>query len=244
MAGIELAAIGLASVAMAADVAGGVLATRGTLKESRYVIALASGIVIAAAFLELIPESFAGVSEDQAGTIALVMAIGFFLFYLIEKLLVLHTHEAKELEGSHTGSSLVVGGMAADNVIDGIGIAVAYAIDPLLAVALTVAIVAHEIPQGAASAILLRRANYTTSAILGVLLLAGAMYPLGAGIASFLPSEWNGPTLAFVAGAFVYIGAGDLLLEAHRKFNWKVVALVIAGAILMYAVSFVEKLRG
>ncbi|MCH7915270.1 MAG: hypothetical protein IH856_19935 [Deltaproteobacteria bacterium] len=35
--------------------------------------------------------------------------------------------------------------------------------------------------------------------------------------------------LAFIAGDFIYIGAGDLLPEAHRRFNWKVILSVIAG---------------
>jgi zinc and cadmium transporter len=35
--------------------------------------------------------------------------------------------------------------------------------------------------------------------------------------------------LAFIAGDFIYIGAGDLLPEAHRIFNWKVIVSVISG---------------
>ena len=58
---------------------------------------------------------------------------------------------------------------------------------------------------------------------------AGLLYPLGALLAGFIPSGFQQKMLAFVAGDFIYIGAGDLLPEAHRRFNWKVILLVILG---------------
>ena len=59
--------------------------------------------------------------------------------------------------------------------------------------------------------------------------LAGLLYPLGALLAGLMPPEFQQKMLAFVAGDFIYIGAGDLLPEAHRRFNWKVILLVIVG---------------
>ena len=35
--------------------------------------------------------------------------------------------------------------------------------------------------------------------------------------------------LAFIAGEFIYLGAGELLPVAHRRFNWKVILSVITG---------------
>src|SRR3989304_5195164 len=45
--------------------------------------------------------------------------------------------------------------------------------------------------------------------------------------------EFHQKMLAFIAGDFIYIGAGDLLPEAHRRFNWKVILAVLAGMALM-----------
>jgi zinc and cadmium transporter len=60
--------------------------------------------------------------------------------------------------------------------------------------------------------------------------LAGLLYPIGALFAEFIPPQFHQKMLAFIAGDFIYIGAGDLLPEAHRKFNWKVVLSVIVGS--------------
>lgn len=233
----EPAVLLLAAVAGTADVAGGYVASVRGIANPRYIIALASGIVIAAAFLELIPAAFS--NGQDPGLVSLVMATGFFLFYVIEKLVTLHAHGEEECE-AHAAGGIVVAGMAADNVVDGIGIAVAYAVDPALALVLTLAIVAHEIPQGAASAAILAGSGRPRRQIYAVLGLAGIAYVAGAGASSFVPAEWAPAAIAFVAGAFLYIGAGDLLAEAHKRFNVRVVALVVLGAVLMYGLRFLE----
>ena len=48
--------------------------------------------------------------------------------------------------------------------------------------------------------------------------------------------------IAFAAGVllavtFIYVAAGDLLPEAHRKFNWKVVPAVLGGMAVMLAIK-------
>jgi len=37
-----------------------------------------------------------------------------------------------------------------------------------------------------------------------------------------------------IAGDFIYIAAGDLLPEAHRRFNWQVILSVLGGMALMF----------
>lgn len=44
-------------------------------------------------------------------------------------------------------------------------------------------------------------------------------------------------TLAFTAGAFLYVGAVDLLPEIHKRFNWKVISSVMLGVLVIYGVS-------
>jgi hypothetical protein len=49
--------------------------------------------------------------------------------------------------------------------------------------------------------------------------------PLGARVSELFRQKM----LAFIAGDLIYVGAEDLLPEAHRRFNWRVVVSVIAG---------------
>lgn len=191
----------------------------------RYVLAFSSGIVISAAFFELLPE--AGLASNS-----IFVAVGFFGFYLVEKLTLLHACGEEECELHGMGRISAIG-MALDNVVDGIGIAVGYQISPLLGLLLAVAVVSHETPQALSSLFLLRRDGRSMKETAGVLTLAASMYPIGGLISTVIPEYLHSVILAIVAGAFLYIGAGDLMMESHRRFNIGVVLSVITGGLLM-----------
>ncbi len=216
----------LSTIAMASDLLGGVLFLHPAIArmDNRYIVGLASGVVISATFFELLPE--ARVSEN-----ALFLATGFFLFYILEKVVMLHSCGEKECE-SHTLGWVAAVGMASDNIIDGIGIAVGYATDPVIGVVITLAVIIHELPQGITTAVLMKNSGFRLRDIFLTLLLAGIMYPAGAYLSRYIPEELHATTIAFVAGSFLYIGVGDLLTEAHKTFNIRVVFSVIGGALL------------
>lgn len=220
-----------ALLAAVADIASGVLAIHSRFLEvnQRYVVAFASGVVVSTAFLELLPKS-------DVGNNAIFVVLGFFTFYLIEKVMLLHACGEKECE-AHTMGWTAVAGMASDNVVDGVGIAVAYFTDPAFGLIITVAVVLHEIPQGMASTALMQKTGYNVKKIFLVLALAGASYPLGALLAIVIPPELYIAIIAFVAGDFIYIGAGDLLGEAHKRFNYKVVLTTLLGALLFILIE-------
>ena len=216
-----------ATVAGLSDVVAGWLALRGkTAKiESRYIIGFAAGVLLAVSFLDILPE--VNIKED-----ALILALGFLSFYVLEKVMMIHACGESECETHHMGPVAVVG-MALDNFVDGAGIAVGYLIDPFLGFSITAAVVLHEIPQGITSALIMQHAQWSTPRIVAALSLAGFLYPLGAVLAGFIPGPLLEKTLAFIAGDFIYIGASDMLPEAHRKFNWKVILSVVGGMAFM-----------
>lgn len=225
-----------AVVAGLSDIAAGWLAMRGmTAKlESRYVIGFAAGVLLAVSFLDILPE--VNLKAD-----ALFLVFGFLTFYVLEKVMMIHACGESECETHQIGPVAVVG-MALDNFVDGAGIAVGYLINPLLGFSITAAVVLHEIPQGITSALIMQEARWSRSGIVVALGLAGLLYPLGALLAAFLPGPFLEKTLAFIAGDFIYIGASDLLPEAHRKFNWKVILSVVSGMVLMGALRLLVPL--
>lgn len=193
--------------------------------QPRYVIAFAAGVLLSVTFFDILPET--DLKSD-----ALFLALGFVTFYVLEKLVMIHACGEAECHTHHIGP-IAVFGMALDNIVDGAGLAVGYLIDPFLGLTITLAVVFHEIPQGMTSALIMREAKWSRGGIMLALMLAGMLYPVGALLAGFFPTELQQKLLAFIAGDFIYIGAGDLLPEAHRQFNWKVVASVIAGMAFM-----------
>ena len=53
-----------------------------------------------------------------------------------------------------------------------------------------------------------------------------------------VPDEWLGAILGFFAGFFLYVGAAELLPEAHRRDRSRWVAVgTIAGALAIYLFS-------
>ena len=234
----------LAIVAGLSDMLGGWLALRKEhFDDPRYIVALASGIVVSAVFFELMPESVEGITGDGLRFQMLIMALGFFSFYCIEKVLMLHACGEPECE-EHAYSPTMVAGMAADNIVDGIGIAAGFLISPLVGITITVVVVAHEIPQGITSAELLKHANWPRKRIVVFIAAAGAMYVVGALLTSVISPEFYQGALAFVTGTFIYIGAADLMAEAHRKFNWRVIVIVLSGAVFMALLASVEGFVG
>ncbi|MBI5047587.1 MAG: ZIP family metal transporter [Deltaproteobacteria bacterium] len=200
-------------------------------KGIRYIIAVSAGVVIATVFLDLLPET-----NLKNNTWTLVL--GFLSFYVIGKLTVLHSCGEMECE-QHSMNMVSIFGMALDNIIDGVAITVGYLTDPHLGLVITVAVIIHEIPQDITSTIIMKGLGYSTRKMLLPILFAAVSYPVGAYIAVFIPKTFHEPVIAFIAGAFIYIGVGDLLLEAHKKFNINVILSVLSGFALVFMVEAV-----
>jgi zinc transporter ZupT len=221
----------LAMAAALSDILSGLLIRHPRINAigTRYIVGFASGIVISTAFFELLPKS------DVANNY-LYLGLGFFTFYLVEKAVMLHSCGEQECETHNLGWVAVVG-MSSDNVVDGIGIAIGYITDPMMGILITIAVKAHEIPQGITTAVLLRDAGFRFPQIMATLVFSGAMYPVGALLSGVVPPHLYTAIIAFVAGSFIYIGVGDLLLEAHRRFNVKVVFSVLLGVAMLLALE-------
>ena len=218
----------LALFAGLSDLFSGLIPFYYKLEEShtRYIIGFAAGTMLGAVFFEMLPELTPGDS--------FYIGVGFFFFYLLERLTMIHSCGEYECTSEvHRIGWLPVLGMASDNIIDGIGIAVAYLINPLTGIVVALSVIVHEIPQGITTTLLLKRGGQTKNTILVALAVESILYPVGASLAFLVPSALNTVVLAVVTGDFLYIAASDLLPDAHKKFNIKVIFAVILGAIMV-----------
>ncbi len=227
----------LALLAGLSDLISGLVPFYYKLEEShtRYIIAFAAGTMLGAVFFEMLPELR---PEDS-----IYIGVGFFFFYLLERLTMIHSCGEYECTSEvHRIGWLPVLGMASDNIIDGVGIAIAYTINPITGVVVALSVIVHEIPQGLTTTVLLQRSGQGKRTILFALAVEAVLYPIGASLAFFIPSGLNTAILAIVTGDFLYISASDLLPDAHKKFNIKVIFAVIIGAISIFALEFFVKI--
>jgi zinc transporter, ZIP family len=243
MPGAAVAALAVSFGAFASALLGGWLALRAV----RYVgviIAAGAGIRIGAAFFDLIPESVAHLGSID--TAMFVIATGFLSFYALDKVTTLHVgHEtAAELDHDATAHQHIgiVGatGMGIHSFLDGIALAAALAAGGGLGVVIATVVIVHRFSDGigVVSFLLASRAP-TLMAWRWVFLVAVApIVGVLIGTLIVVPDYVLGCVLGFFAGFFLYVGAAELLPEAHRRGrSLPVVAATLGGAVAIYLFS-------
>lgn len=195
-----------------------------TKKRRQHAITLAlpfgAGALLAAAFFDLLPESFELAEPRQLLMWAL---IGFTLFFLLERSATWfhhHHHEHKLGQQNHSQNVMVMVGDLLHNIIDGVAIGAAFLVNPITGVITALAVSAHEIPKELGTfGILLSRgwkdrrvllANMVTA--VGTLVAASLTFWLGSAVRIPLAE-----LLALTSGLFIYIAASDIIPDIHEQ---------------------------
>lgn len=236
--------VALSATAVLSAMTGGVMALR-LVRQVGYVIAIGAGIRIGAAFFDLLPESV-----ELLGEVSLAMvfaALGFVAFYVIEKMTVLHLgHEtASELdhdEVAHQHIGLVgAAAMSIHSLLDGVAMAAAFQASPELGLVVGLVVVIHRFSDGIGIVSLLLASRVPRSTAMRWVFLVSLAPVLGAVVTAYfvIPDPVLGALLATFAGFFLYVGAAELLPEAHRNegSRW-VIAATLAGVAVMLVMSF------
>jgi len=248
---LAFAALVVSVSAFVSALAGGFLALRA-VGHVGLIIAAGAGIRIGAAYFDLIPEGV----EHLGGSIDLAMiftALGFLAFYAIEKLTALHVgHEtATELdhgESSHRHIGLIGSvGMSFHSFLDGVALAAGLAVGGGLGLVIAAVVVVHRFSDGIGIVSLGLASRTPMSEIYRWVALVALAPVLGVivGLLLPVPDEVLGGMLVVFAGFFLYIGAAELLPEAHRndRSRWVVVA-TFAGVAAIYAFSVFARAVG
>lgn len=206
-----------------------------------YILSFATGSLLAAAFLDLLPEAIEGIDARTAFAIALG---GIVLFFILERLVHWHHEHHDHKEHEKPVAYLVLVGDALHNFFDGVSIAASFAASPALGVTTTLAIVLHEIPQELSDFTLLLYAGFSTRKALAFNLLSGLTAVLGAlgffYLASYI-EHLEAYGLALAAGGFLYIAGSDLIPELHKEKIWHRTILqlvaILAGIATIWALT-------
>lgn len=205
-------------------------------KISHNMVGFAAGTMLAAAILDILPESLESSSEPH--DILFFFLAGIVVFFLLERFIIwFHHHDS--MHHAHPSSVLVLIGDSVHNLIDGIAIAATFLVNPAMGFITTLAIAAHEIPQEIADlSVLLHGGMKKTKALLFNFI--SALTAVFGGIAGFffLDSLQNFTpfVLAFTAGMFIYISCSDLIPELHKdsqKRGWMEVIPFVLGIVLL-----------
>ena len=209
------------------------LSKRNRARAIAVALPFGAGALLAAAFFDLLPESF---ETGEPRTLLLWALAGFILFFLLERLSSWfhHHHAHSEYESKEQKNRLVMVGDLAHNMIDGLAIGAAFLVNPISGIITTIAVSAHEIPKELGTfGILLSRgwkdkkvivANIATA--VGTLVAASVVFWVGSSIA--LPEA---QLLALTSGFFIYVAASDIIPEIHEQPRR--VGTIQAGVLLL-----------
>ena len=235
-------AIPLASLTVLSTLAGGIVALR-LHRELTTLIALTGGIVIGVALFEVLPEAIDAV--DNAARVTGLVGLGFLIFFLAERALVLHHRDDADQARAHEQVGVLgAAGLSMHSFIDGLGIGLAFGVNTTTGLLVFVAVVAHDFADGMNTVSFIlsqsdnRRRAMTWLGVDAIAPLVGAT--VGATISV---SEYAlGHLLALYAGFFLFMGATDLLPEAHQHPSRLRVGLTAAGFVAIFCVATLARM--
>jgi len=199
-------------------------------------VGFASGALLGAAFLHLIPESLA--DERIAGAAPALILAGFFGFFILERTLWAHQHEVSgnARHGLPPLAALNVLGDAAHNAVDGMAIAAAYLTSPALGLTTTLAVLLHEVPQEVGDYGILLHAGLPRRRAILWNLLSALSAVAGAAIVLIIGqrvAELAAAIVPIAAGGFIYIAAVDLIPQLRGASTTEVATALDTARLLL-----------
>lgn len=208
---------------------------------AKYATPFAAGVLLAAAFTDLLPEALHEADTQAVLTTALCGLLGFFF---LERYLRFFHHHHEHGGNGRSSNLLIIIGDTLHNALDGVAIGAAFLVSPGTGVVATLAVALHEIPQEIGDFGLMlkngmQRKRVVVVNILSALattLTAVITYGIGDSENSFIPY-----LLAITAGFFIYIASSDIIPEIHEELEprkkdirpW----LLLFGALFVMLVS-------
>ena len=232
----------LAAGTFLSTLAGGLTALKNRRRLNR-LLGLTAGVVIGVVAFDLLPEIFASLGHGITARGAMVaLVVGFLLFHVVEKSILIHHSQEKEYEVHHhphvgIASALALSG---HSFLDGLGIGLGFQAGTAVGLAVAVAVIAHDFSDGL-NTVTLMLINNNNRRKAFIMLLIDAFAPVfGAVVGTLIHISDEGLTLylAFFAGFLLYIGASEILPAAHSKHSsYATIGLTILGVVFMYVVT-------
>lgn len=216
-------------------------------------MALASGVVVATAIADLLPEAFELAGFDRVVEIGIAAVAGFIGFSFLEAFLHQSSFEHAEEEG-HAGDGTgvrrngtgLIGllpplSLVMHSAMDGLVIGLAFQVGDETGLIVLLAVLLHDFADGMNVATVALEAARGERLAVGFVLLDAVAAPAGGALSAIITVDpvTLGLLLAVFAGVFLAIGAGHLLPESQHRDPSRgpaMVSLAAVGAIVVLAV--------
>lgn len=208
------------------------------------IMGFTAGVLLGVVSFDILPEIIQQISEHNLGLTGMSLALvaGFLLFHILEKSISLHhAHEDEYAEHKHPNIGIASAlALIGHSFMDGVGIGLGFQVSRSVGLLVALAVISHDFTDGMNTVTLMLNHNNTPPKA-KLFLLFDALAPV-LGVASTLffsiPPQYLVLYLAFFAGFLLYIGASDILPEAHSKHSsWLTIALTVFGAGLIFVIT-------
>lgn len=220
-----------------------------------HMISFATGTLLGAAFLALLPHALDIGHEASYHRITFTVLLGLLVFFLLEKMVLwrhchavdCEAHHAREHAHQHDGVAgpVVLLGDGIHNLIHGVLIAAAFLVDIDLGIVTSLAVMAHQLPQELSNFIVLLNSGYDRGRAMLMNLLSSLTAPLGGllGYSGLRNIEWIMPyMLAIAVASCIYIALTDLIPGLHKQAQIeqtvKQMVLIAAGVAVIHLSHF------
>ncbi len=203
-----------------------------------------AGVLLGVVAFDLLPEIFKLLTEQgRSATGAMIaMVFGFLAFHTIEKSILIHHSQEHEYEVHHHPQVGVASALALSghSFLDGVGIGLGFQAGTTVGIAVAIAVIAHDFTDGL-NTVNLMLLNKNRSRKAFMFLLLDAIAPvLGVLSTHFFHVSDNLLVLylGFFAGFLLYIGASEILPEAHSKHSsYRTIGLTMLGVSFIFLVT-------
>jgi ZIP family zinc transporter len=229
--------------AVCSTLAGGLFGLRHKRHLHR-ILGFTAGVLLGVVAFDVLPEIFDLVDSTGIDPVYPMLALvtGFLGIHVLEKTVLLHSgHEDDYVSHTHPRVGMISAlALIGHSLADGIAIGLAFQAGNAVGLAVAVAVIAHDFSDGL-NTVSLMLAHRNTDRRSFVFMLIGAAAPLAGALSTLLFSVPDDVLLIYLggfAGFLLYIGASDILPQAHSaRPSAFTMLLTTSGAALMLLVT-------
>jgi ZIP family zinc transporter len=208
------------------------------------IMAFTAGVLMGVFSFDILPEIMGQVKEHNydATGIMVAFAAGFMIFHILEKVILIHhAHEEEYADHRHPHVGMLSAfALIAHSLLDGVGIGLGFQVGNAVGILVALAVISHDFTDGM-NTVSLMLLHKNTPKKARIVLLGDAIAPvLGACLTLLIqiPHFLLVLYLAFFGGFLVYIGASDILPEAHsNQSSPKLIVLTFLGLVFTFLVA-------
>ena len=207
------------------------------------ILGFTAGVLLGIVSFDIFPEIITQVNNfkiDPVGPM-IALVIGFLAFHVIEKLLLIHSLDEEHYsEHKHPRVGVLSAlALSGHSFIDGVGIGLGFQVNPAVGFLVAIAVIGHDFSDGLNTVSLMLAHRNSNKMSLQFLLLDAVAPVLGVVSTLFfqIPEKFLVYYLGMFAGFLLYIGASDVLPEAHSTHRSNITILMtLTGVIFMFVI--------